>query len=168
MTTWEVKPPPTPPFFLGSKLMATIAASSMESEYMSAYHLGQQLLWYRGLMKEIGYPITKPTPFFMDAAAALYAIRDQALRNRSKHIDVKIKWLLMYYLKCFIFIHVRTEDMTADLLTKPSALQVWVDLIGHLMRMERYQRISATAIGSGAGQEYTFPKETEIVEVIYI
>jgi hypothetical protein len=58
----------------GSKLMATIAASSMESEYMSAYHLGQQLLWYRGLMKEIGYPINKPTPFFMDAAAALYAI----------------------------------------------------------------------------------------------
>jgi hypothetical protein len=28
----------------GSKLMATIAASSMESEYMSAYFLGQQLL----------------------------------------------------------------------------------------------------------------------------
>jgi hypothetical protein len=52
----------------GSKLMATIAASSMESEYMSAYHLGQQLLWYRGLMKEIGYPIIKPTPFFMDAS----------------------------------------------------------------------------------------------------
>jgi hypothetical protein len=52
----------------GSKLMATIAASSMESEYMSAYHLGQQLLlWYRGLMKVIGYPINKPTPFFMDA-----------------------------------------------------------------------------------------------------
>jgi hypothetical protein len=28
----------------GSKLMATIAASSMESEYMSAYFLGQQLI----------------------------------------------------------------------------------------------------------------------------
>ena len=87
----------------GSKLMATIAASSMESEYMSAYYLGQQLLWYRGLMKEIGYPITKPTPFFMDAAAALYALRDPALRSRSKHIDVKFKWLLMHYLKCFHF-----------------------------------------------------------------
>jgi hypothetical protein len=72
----------------------------------------------------------------MDASAALYAIKNPALRARSKHIDVKIKWLLMHYLKCFIFIHVRTEDMTADLLTKPSALRVWVELIGHLMGVD--------------------------------
>jgi hypothetical protein len=120
----------------GSKLMATIAASSMESEYMSAYFLGQQLLWYRGLMQEIGFPLRKATPFFMDAAAALYALKNPALRTRSKHIDVKIKWLMMNYLQHFIYIHVRTEDMTADLLTKPSALKVWVELIGHLMGID--------------------------------
>jgi hypothetical protein len=147
----------------GSKLMATIAASSMESEYMSAYHRGQQLLWYRGLMKEIGYPITKPTPFFMDAAVALYAIRDPALRTRSKHIDVKIKWLLMHYLKCFIFIHVRTEDMTADLLTKPSALRVWVELIGHLMGVDIRGSVQLQ-LAQERAKNTPFPKRQRLLE----
>jgi hypothetical protein len=147
----------------GSKLMATIAASSMESEYMSAYHCGQQLLWYRGLMKEIGYPLTKPTPFFMDAAAALYAIRDPALRTRSKHIDVKIKWLLMHYLKCFIFIHVRTEDMTADLLTKPSALRVWVELIEHLMGVDIRGSVQLQ-LAQERAKNTPFPKRQRLLE----
>jgi hypothetical protein len=66
----------------------------------------------------------------------LYALKNPALCTRSKHIDVKIKWLMMNHLKCFMYIHVRTEDMTADLLTKPSALKVWVELIGHLMGID--------------------------------
>jgi hypothetical protein len=147
----------------GSKLMATIAASSMESEYMSAYHLGQQLLWYRGLMKEIGYPITKPTPFFMDAAAALYAIQDPALRTRSTHMDVKIKWLLMHYLKCFIFIHVRTEDMTADLLTKPLALRVWIELIGHLMGVDIRGSVQLQ-LAQERAKNTPFPKRQRLLE----
>jgi hypothetical protein len=60
-------------------------------------------------MQEIRFVLLnlKLTPFFMDAAAALYALKNPALRTH---------WLMMHYLKCFLHIHIRTEDMTADLL----------------------------------------------------
>jgi hypothetical protein len=99
----------------------------------------------------------------MDAAAALYAIRDPALRTRSKHIDVKIKWLLMHYLKCFIFIHVRTEDMTADLLTKPSALRVWVELIEHLMGVDIRGSVQLQ-LAQERAKNTPFPKRQRLLE----
>jgi hypothetical protein len=50
-----------------SRLQTTVATSSMESEYMALYGGMQELVWLRGVSKELRLPILEPTRFFLDS-----------------------------------------------------------------------------------------------------
>jgi hypothetical protein len=121
------------PLAWGSKLMATIAASSMESEYMAAFFLGQMLLFIRNLLRELGLKLMKPTPFFLDAMAALQSLKNPSYHSRTKHIAVKWHWLRQHVGTEFELYHVRTSDMPADLMTKMAAIRQWECLLPSLM-----------------------------------
>jgi hypothetical protein len=147
------------PIAWGSKFMATIATSSMESEYMAAYYLGQTLIFIRNLLKEIGLPMTRPTRFFMDAMAAIMAMKNGHVSARTKHFDIKWRWLVQGAVrKLFEFLHLRSGDMTSDLLTKmPGLVQTWLELVNHLsgaeirtsrMLMEAQKREKGTSFPS--------------------
>ena len=124
------------PLAWGSKLMTTIAASSMESEYMSAYYLGQMLLFIRNLLGELRLKLDKPTPFFMDAMAAILALKNPVYHARSKHVAIKWHWLRQHIGTNFALYHVRTGDMSADLLTKMAIFRVWSSLLPHMIGEE--------------------------------
>ena len=124
------------PLAWGSKLMATIAASSMESEYMAAYFLGQMLLFIRNVLGELGFKLTKPTPFFMDAMSAVQSLKNPVFHARTKHIDIKWHWLRQHIGSNFSLYHVRTVDMSADLLTKMAVFRVWCSLLPHILGEE--------------------------------
>ena len=121
------------PLAWGSKLMATVAASSMEAEYMGAYFLGQMLLYIRGLLQEVGLGLTRRTLFFMDAMSAIQALKNPVYHARTKHVAVKWRWLAQHVETVFELCHLRTTDMTADLLTKATAFRTWLELIRPLM-----------------------------------
>jgi hypothetical protein len=56
----------------------------------------------------------------MDNQAAIAQIQSEASSQRSKHIDIKYKFLKdLYYKKRLTPIHVPTKSMIADLMTKP-------------------------------------------------
>lgn len=63
--------------------MATIARSSMESEYMSAYHCGQEIVFINNLHKEIGLDLKKLITMLMGAIA------NPVYHARAKHIATK-------------------------------------------------------------------------------
>jgi hypothetical protein len=46
-----------------SKLQTTVATSSIESEYMAMYAGIQELVWIRGVLKELQRPLSEPTPY---------------------------------------------------------------------------------------------------------
>jgi hypothetical protein len=142
------------PLAWGSKLMATIAASSMESEYMASYFLGQQILYIRNLLGELSLSLKKPTPFLMDAMAAIQALRNPTFHARTKHVAVKWRWLQSHNGNDFDVKHVRSLDMTADLLTKMPNSHVWSTLLSHLLGHE--SRLSADLI-----QAQERPKDTD-------
>ena len=122
-----------------SKLMPTVAASSMESEYMSAFHCGQEILFIRNFLAEIGIPQTKPTIFRMDAKAAIDALINPIFHARTKHIAVKFRWLqslLQADEPPICLVHVPTEGMYADLLTKVVATRIWNALVPVLVTEE--------------------------------
>ena len=123
----------------GSKVMATIATSSMEAEYMAAYYLGQTICFVRNLLGEIGLSLSKPTPFFMDAMAAIQAIKNGELSARTKHFDVKVRWMGQLARRAIVeCIHLRGTDMTADLLTKAITTMTWWNTLNpHLSGKER-------------------------------
>jgi hypothetical protein len=124
------------PLAWGSKLMATIAASSMESEYMAAYFLGQMLLYIRNVLRELGLKLMKPVPFFMDAMSAVQALKNPVFHARTKHVDIKWHWLRQHMGPDFTLYHVRTGDMSADLLTKMAVFRIWCSLMPHIIGEE--------------------------------
>eukprot|EP00602_Paraphysomonas_sp_CaronLab_P004809 CAMPEP_0185023452 /NCGR_PEP_ID=MMETSP1103-20130426/6129_1 /TAXON_ID=36769 /ORGANISM="Paraphysomonas bandaiensis, Strain Caron Lab Isolate" /LENGTH=1343 /DNA_ID=CAMNT_0027556055 /DNA_START=49 /DNA_END=4080 /DNA_ORIENTATION=+ len=104
-----------------SKLQTTVATSSMESEYMAEYAAMQELVWLRGVFKELGLLVAKPTPFFMDSKSAKDLSENPVYHKRSKHIDIKYHWVREHVNGKFPtakLIHVSTDDMAADIFTK--------------------------------------------------
>ena len=108
-----------------SKLQTTVAVSTMEAEYMAAFSAIQECVWIKGVLDEIGLPLDRPITLFMDSKSALCLANNPMYHKRSKHIDIKYHWIRekvgedgVVYL-----IHVRTEDMVADVLTKALAAE---------------------------------------------
>ncbi len=127
------------PVAWSSKLMSTIAASTMESEYMAAFHCSQQIIFIRNLFRELNIILVKPTIMFMDAKAAIDGIHSDKNSARVKHMDVKWR-ILKQYVKEFkdkppiIEIrHVPTATMKADILTKPVTYVIWCALVVFLV-----------------------------------
>ena len=125
----------------GSKLMTTVAASSMESEYMGAFRLGQELVFLSNVSRELFLPSQKRIPFFMDAMAAIQALKNPSCRARTKHISTKWFWINQFVGRVFEIHHIRTGDMVADLLTKSVITSIWNMLVHHLLG---WKQISST------------------------
>jgi len=103
-----------------SKLQSTVAVSTMEAEYMSAFGAIQELIWLKGVLSEIGIPLDDPITLHMDAKSAIALAKNPMHHKRSKHIDIKYHWLREHtYEDGTIHLeHCATEDMVADLMTK--------------------------------------------------
>ena len=144
------------PLAWGSKLMATIAASSMESKYIVAYFLGQQLLYILNLLSELGFVITKQIPFFMDAMAAIQALRNSSFHACIKHVDIKWHWLRNLIGSIFALHHVRSADMAADLLTKMPTLRVWLSLLPHVLG-EELRSSTEVVVAQTRAKDVEFP-----------
>jgi len=112
------------------------------------------------MLDEIGLPLSKPTPFFMDAMAAIQALKNGHLSARVKHIEVKSRWLLQLDGREMVeYIHIRTGDMSPDLLTKmPACAAIWNALNAHVSgRERRTARMLVKAQKREKGEP--FPKE---------
>jgi hypothetical protein len=70
--------------------------------------------------------------------AAIMALKNGNISARTKHFDIKWRWLAQGAIKAFFeFLHVRSPDMTSDLLTKmPGLVQIWLQLVNHLSGAE--------------------------------
>jgi hypothetical protein len=107
-----------------SKLQKTVATSSMESEYMAMYAGMQELVWIRGVLKELQRPQRQPTPFLIDSKSAQDLAMNPVFHARSKHIDIKYHWIRLHTsieddsFKTATLHHCSTIDMCADIFTK--------------------------------------------------
>ena len=126
-----------------SKLQSTVAASTMEAEYMAAFNAIQECVWIKGVMDEIGLSLDRPITLFMDSKSALCLANNPMYHKRSKHIDIKYHWIREKVGEdgVVLLIHVRTQDMAADVLTKALAA-------------EPFNRHTDTIIGSVLYRDY--------------
>lgn len=60
----------------GSRLQRHIALSSTESEFMNASLVGQEMIWMRAFLEELGYDISEPSPLFLDSNSAAKVIKN--------------------------------------------------------------------------------------------
>ena len=109
-----------------SRLQTTVAVSTMEAEYMSAFGAIQELIWIKGVLSEIGIQLVDPITLRMDAKSAIALAKNPMHHKRSKHIDIKYHWLRehTYENGTVNLEHCSTEEMVADMMTKALAFDL--------------------------------------------
>ena len=109
-----------------SKRQQTVAASTTEAEYMAASAAAREALWWKKLSYDLGSPVSC-VHVGCDNNGALALLHNPVESTRSKHIDVHYHLVRNRVALCEVqFSRVPTEDMVADVLTKPlPAVKHW-------------------------------------------
>jgi hypothetical protein len=104
-----------------SKLQPTVAASTVEAEYMAASSAVKEALWIRRLLMEMDIPIDVPV-IKCDSQGAIKLLKHPIASQRSKHIDVIHHFVRERVMRKEVsFEYCNTKQMVADMLTKPLA-----------------------------------------------
>lgn len=102
------------------KKQTCVSLSSTEAEFIALSEACKEALWLRELLNDMMLKQSKPTIIYEDNQSCLRMIKNEKLSNRTKHIDTKIYFVKDHiksnHIQC---IYCPTEDMLADMLTKP-------------------------------------------------
>ena len=105
--------------YWSSKRHKCVTLSSMEAEYVEASRAGQEVLWFRRLLGDLGHTPVGPTVVYEDNKAAISFSKNHTCHDRSKHIDIRHFWLREMVTRGDIrLLHVGTLEQAADILTK--------------------------------------------------
>lgn len=111
------------PIIWASRKQQTIALSTMEAEFMAACEATKQFLWIRQLLIDLGESLNNMT-LLVDNQAAIKLISNPVLHQRSKHIDVKYKFIREKVEQGLLKVqYVQSSNQLADFLTKALPLQ---------------------------------------------
>tara|TARA_B110000503_G_scaffold24765_1_gene39085 strand:- start:167 stop:748 length:582 start_codon:yes stop_codon:yes gene_type:complete len=102
-----------------SKRQLCISLSSTEAEVMAASHAATEIVYQRGLLREMGVILSGPTVLYVDNTSAIALVKNSRSCVRTRHIERR-------YLKIRELVdggHIKVEyvntcDNTADMLTK--------------------------------------------------
>jgi len=104
-----------------NKIKGTISLSSTEAEVNAIAAAMRRLMYVHPIFEEKGYGgIAKSTRVMEDNQLAIHIIQQTGCNSkRSKHYDVKVKYVINIMVKRDVgIVKVRTQDQIADFLTK--------------------------------------------------
>jgi hypothetical protein len=97
-----------------SKLQTTVATSSTEPEYMAASDAAKEAVWLRRLLGDLGMHVC--FQILVDNSGALFQVQNDAITQKSKHVDVHVKTVVRH--GKVMFAACSTAEQAADFLTK--------------------------------------------------
>jgi hypothetical protein len=116
-----------------SRKQPTVALSSVEAEYMAATQATREAVWWRAFLAEIGIPPTTSTTIYSDSQGAIALGKNPEHHKRTKHIDIQHHYVREQVAAGSVnLIYISTEDMVADVLTKPLAAERHNGLAGKM------------------------------------
>jgi hypothetical protein len=81
--------------FLGNALISwrckkqyRVSKSSTEAEYRAMSTVCSEIVWLRGLLEELVFPQTTPTPLHADNTSVIQIATNPVFHERTKHIEV--------------------------------------------------------------------------------
>ena len=102
-----------------SKRQATVAKLSSEAEYIALSIAGQEAIWLRRLITDLGIKLKEPTILFEDNQSAIELSKNPKYHNRTKQIDVSYHFIReQVTAKTLCINYCCTEEMLADVMTK--------------------------------------------------
>jgi len=105
-----------------SKRQHSIALSSTEAEIMAASQAACEIMYFRGLLSEMGEDMSKPTVLYVDNQGAVVLAKHKSSCQRSRHIERRYLKIRELVAEGHIEVrYVATAENASDLLTKPLA-----------------------------------------------
>jgi hypothetical protein len=96
-----------------------ITISSTEAEMAAVFELHQWFQFYRLIMAELGFPQDKPMLVLQDNDASILNF-EKGFRGRTKPINLRYNYIRELVANRVVqMVRVGTDDMLADVLTKP-------------------------------------------------
>jgi hypothetical protein len=82
-------------FYSRATKQSNVTLSSTEAELYAAVEATKDIIWFRGLLAEIGFPQTSPTPLYVDNASMMVlASSYSGNHKRVKHFLVRLNFLI--------------------------------------------------------------------------
>ena len=101
------------------KKQERVSKSSTEAEYRAMSATCSEITWLRGLLSELGYSQSVPTPLHADNTSAIQIVANPVYHERTKHIEVYCHYIRESFDNGIITLpHVSTDQQTTDILTK--------------------------------------------------
>ena len=103
-----------------SKLQSEVSMSTCEAEYRALADAASEAAWLRGLLEEIGMPLTEPITIHCDNQSTIKLAKNPVQNARTKHIERQIHFVRHHVKQGRISINfVKSRDQLVDILTKP-------------------------------------------------
>jgi hypothetical protein len=98
-----------------------ITLSTTEAEYVAGCDLVKEIIPIRDQLIELGeMSKDQPARILIDNQSAIKIATNESAQQRTKHIDIRDKWLTEQAMNKKITVnHIRGEEQVADILTKP-------------------------------------------------
>jgi hypothetical protein len=109
--------------------------SSTESEYSTAVEAAKEIMWFRQMLKDLGFPQIEPTLIVTNNASLITLANDYSGNHkRDKHYLTRINFIIEQVRLGYVtFEHVPTTINIADIITKSLGPINFVRLQPHLL-----------------------------------
>jgi hypothetical protein len=105
-----------------AKTQQTVALSSVEAEYMASTQATKEAIWWDRLLSGLHLQVPKPMDIRSDSRGSIALSKNPASHSRTKHISIQHHFVREQVESNMVQLSwIPTEDMPADLLTKPLA-----------------------------------------------
>ena len=107
-----------------AKQQSVVALSSTEAEYIGITHAAKEAIWLRSLLADLVHPdfARHAVRLYSDNKGAMDLAHNNAFHARTKHISIRYHFIREAVEKGDVELgYRRTEDMPADIFTKPVA-----------------------------------------------
>jgi hypothetical protein len=113
-----------------SKKQRTVALSSTEAEYMALSEATQEAVWLKAFMRELGEDAGDGAlTVYEDNQGAIALAKNPEFHKRTKHIDIRYHFVREKVEDGQVMLqYCPTQDMLADLMTKPISAPQFVAL----------------------------------------
>jgi len=130
--------------FLGNALISwrckkqdRVSKSSTEAEYRAMSTVCSEIVWLRGLLEELVFPQTTPTPLHVDNTSVIQIATNPVFHERTKHIEVDCHSIRDTLESRVISLpHISSDLQVADIFTKAMTRQRHQFLIGKLLLVD--------------------------------
>jgi hypothetical protein len=116
------------PIVWKSRQQSTIALSSSEAEITACSEAAKEIKFAVYVIESMGIKVKLPVVIRVDNVGAIYMAENAAVSQRTKHVDLRTKFLTQYIEDGFIkIVFVRSEDNISDFLTKNVTGEIYED-----------------------------------------